>query len=111
MVRQEKVLALGELLGGLLHDLNTPLGTLKANAQLMESLAAKLAASHDDQKRERLRATLTATGDAIRSALDQIDALRASLSESTTLEGAALRELEASFTSGVTQAIVARHRG
>jgi PAS domain S-box-containing protein len=40
VVRREKLVALGELVGGVVHEMNAPLQTILSNAQLVEQLGA-----------------------------------------------------------------------
>jgi PAS domain S-box-containing protein len=105
LVRTERLQALGELVGGLSHDLNTPLGVLKANCALAKRLAERLAAGEDVPRH------LTALDQATRRSLDalaQISAKLDAISSFGTLEGAALRALAPHFSSGLALAICRR---
>jgi cyclopropane fatty-acyl-phospholipid synthase-like methyltransferase len=106
MVRQEKLQALGELVGGFSHDLNTPLGTLKANCALAQTLARRMSGSSPAEPRH-LEALDAATTDALR-ALDDIASKLEAIESFATLEGHALQELAPHFKSGLAHAICER---
>ncbi len=106
LARQEKLQALGELVGGFSHDLNTPLGTLKANCTLAQTLARRLSGSSAAEPRH-LDALDAATTDALR-ALDDIASKLEAIESFATLEGAALQELAPHFKTGLAHAICER---
>jgi 2-polyprenyl-3-methyl-5-hydroxy-6-metoxy-1,4-benzoquinol methylase len=105
LVRAEKLQALGELVGGLTHDLNTPLGILKANCAMAKRIAERLASSGN--RTRDLAALDTATSDALR-ALDKMIAKLEAISRFATLEGPALQALAPHFDSGLALAICER---
>jgi PAS domain S-box-containing protein len=106
LARHEKLRALGELVGGLNHDLNTPLGSLMSNCTLTQSVVGRLASSSEVDARH-IDALDTATGDALR-AVANIAAKLEAIQAFATLEGAALQALSPHFKSGLAHAICER---
>jgi PAS domain S-box-containing protein len=105
LLRTERLQALGELVGGLSHDLNTPLGVLKANCALAKRLAERLSSEEDTPRH------LAALDQATRLALDalgQITSRLDAIRSFATLEGSALRALAPHFSSGLALAICQR---
>jgi signal transduction histidine kinase len=105
LLRTERLQALGELVGGLSHDLNTPLGVLKANCALAKRLAERLASEEDTPR--HLAALDQATGLAL-DALGQITSRLDAIRSFATLEGSTLRALAPHFSSGLALAICQR---
>lgn len=104
VAREEKLLALGELVGGLMHDLNTPLANAKANSDLADTLARRAAKGLSEREATALQ---TAASDAL-TALAEIERKLASIEAFATLEGAALQALAPHFKSGLARAICER---
>lgn len=109
VARAEKLQALGELVGGLIHDLNTPVGSLKASCALAHDAAQRVASSEGCSARDAY-ALGRATSDALR-ALDQVSAKLDSIRTFANLEGPALRALSEHVTDGLAHAICSRAAG
>lgn len=105
VARREKLQALGELVGGLTHDLNTPLAVLKANAELTRGLVARVAAGDAEPRHvEALGHTVAHTLAAVDDVSRKLDAIKAF----ATLERPALESLGPHLRAGLAEAICAR---
>ncbi len=104
MARRERMDLLGELVGAVVHDINTPLGTLKSSAELVHTLAARVGAGEG----ARAAVALQQVAADMQRAVERMEALTRSLGAYAKLEGAALKELAPSFGTGVAHAICER---
>jgi signal transduction histidine kinase len=104
LVKKEKMAALGALVAGMSHDINTPLGALKSNVALMEQIGDRLRTA-ERPRREQLLASLDDASRAAQSALTGLEETVRSLSDFATLEGAELHALRSEASIGLTRAI------
>lgn len=105
VVRREKLQALGELVGGLTHDLNTPLGILKANLSLTQGLVARVATGEAGPRHVE---ALSGTVAQALAALDDMSRKLAAIKAFATLDAPTLETLGPHLRDGLAEAICVR---
>lgn len=96
LIQQAKMAALGMLVAGVAHDINTPLGSIKANTELTKKLAERFVTKlpADDPKIARLLSTLD---DAVKTSLlacERIGGIVGSLRNFVRLDESELKEVD-----------------
>ena len=99
LVQSKKMAALGALVAGLVHELNTPVGTLKSAADVTTRCADKMINALADeesivQRIDRYKTTLKSSRDAIESAAARLERILNSLKSFTRLDRTRIEDFD-----------------
>ena len=94
LIQSEKMASVGQISAAVVHEINTPIGAIKSNAQILDLLIAQLATEQDQEKIKKKVGMMKPTNDMIVDASDRVIQIVKSIKNFSRIDQSAFKEAD-----------------
>lgn len=94
LIQSEKMASVGQISAAVVHEINTPIGAIKSNAQIMEMLISQLSTEQDQEKIRKKVGMMKPTNDMIVDASDRVIQIVKSIKNFSRIDQSAFKEAD-----------------
>lgn len=94
LIQSEKMASVGQISAAVVHEINTPIGAIKSNAQIMDMLISQLATEQDQEKIKKKVGMMKPTNDMIVDASDRVIQIVKSIKNFSRIDQSAFKEAD-----------------
>lgn len=94
LIQSEKMASVGQIAAAVVHEINTPIGAIKSNAQMMDMVIDKLTHEMTDEKAQKKLATLKQTNGMVVDASDRVIQIVKSIKSFSRIDQSAFKDAD-----------------
>jgi len=94
LIQSEKMASVGQISAAVVHEINTPIGAIKSNAQILDLLIAQLSTEQDQEKIRKKVGMMKPTNDMIVDASDRVIQIVKSIKNFSRIDQSAFKEAD-----------------
>ena len=94
LIQSEKMASVGQISAAVVHEINTPIGAIKSNAQILDLLIAQLATEEDLEKIKKKVGIMKPTNDMIVDASDRVIQIVKSIKNFSRIDQSAFKDAD-----------------
>lgn len=94
LIQSEKMASVGQIAAAVVHEINTPIGAIKSNAQMMAMVIDKLTNDISDEKAQKKLATLKQTNGMVVDASDRVIQIVKSIKSFSRIDQSAFKDAD-----------------
>ncbi len=94
LIQSEKLASIGQISAAVVHEINTPIGAIKSNAQMMDMMINQLTAETDIEKIHKKTEMIKTTNEMVISASDRVIQIVKSIKNFSRIDQSAFKEAD-----------------
>ena len=94
LIQSEKLASIGQISAAVVHEINTPIGAIKSNAQMMDMMINQLTAETDIEKIHKKTGMIKTTNEMVISASDRVIQIVKSIKNFSRIDQSAFKEAD-----------------
>lgn len=94
LIQSEKMASVGQIAAAVVHEINTPIGAIKSNAQMMDLVIDKLTNEITDEKAQKKLTTIKQTNDMVIDASDRVIQIVKSIKSFSRIDQSAFKDAD-----------------
>lgn len=94
LIQSEKMASVGQISAAVVHEINTPIGAIKSNAQILDLIITQLSTEQDHEKIKKKVGMMKPTNDMIVDASDRVIQIVKSIKNFSRIDQSAFKEAD-----------------